>query len=56
MRENDLTFTAKNVEEFMAYYRGEFPSATVTPKLHILKDHMLPWLQTEVESGVWASG
>ncbi len=36
--------TATNVEEFMAYYRKEFPKATVTPKLHIL-DHMVPWLQ-----------
>ena len=42
---NGLTFTATNVEEFMAYYREEFPQATVTPKLHILEDHMVPWLQ-----------
>ena len=37
---NGLTFTATTVEEFMAYYRGEFPQATVTPKLHILEDHI----------------
>ena len=42
---NGLTFTATNVEEFMAYYREEFPQAMVTPKLHILEDHMVPWLQ-----------
>ena len=41
----DVTFTATNVEEFMAYYREEFPQTTVTPKLHILEDHMVPWLQ-----------
>ena len=29
----------------MAYYREEFPNATVTPKLHILEDHMVPWLR-----------
>ena len=29
----------------MAFYREEFPHATVTPKLHILEDHMVPWLQ-----------
>ena len=40
-----LTFIAINVEEFMAYYWKEFPQATVTPKLHILEDHMVPWLQ-----------
>ena len=33
---NGLTFTATNDEEFMAYYREDFPQATVTPKLHIL--------------------
>ena len=43
--EHNLTFTAKNVEEFMAYYWEEFPNATVTPKLHILEDHKVPWLQ-----------
>ena len=42
---NGLTFTATNVEEFMAYYLEEFPQATVTPKLHILEDHMVSWLQ-----------
>ena len=45
LEHKNLTFTAKNVEEFMAYYRKEFPNATVTPKLHILEDHMIPWLQ-----------
>ena len=27
---NDLIFIATNVEEFIAYYREEFPQATVT--------------------------
>ena len=42
---NALTFTATNFEEFMAYYQEEFLQATVTPKLHSLEDHMVPWLQ-----------
>ena len=29
----------------MAFYRHEFPNATVTPKLHMLEDHMVPWMQ-----------
>ena len=29
----------------MAYYRAEFPGATVLPKMHILEDHTIPWLQ-----------
>ena len=31
--------------EFMAYYREEFPLASVTPKMHMLEDHILPWMQ-----------
>ena len=29
----------------MAYYRAKFPGATVLPKMHILVDHTIPWLQ-----------
>jgi len=29
----------------MAYYRSTFPAATVLPKMHILEDHTIPWLQ-----------
>ena len=29
----------------MAYYRTHFPEATVTPKLHMLEIHVIPWLQ-----------
>ena len=38
--EHNLTFTAKNVVELMAYCQEEF-----TPNLHILEDNMVPWLQ-----------
>lgn len=31
--------------EFMEYYREEFPLASVTPKMHMLEDHILPWMQ-----------
>ena len=36
--ENDIT-------EFMAHYRSSFPHATVLPKMHILEDHVIPWLR-----------
>lgn len=29
----------------MAYYRKEFPSASVIPKMHILEDHVVPWVE-----------
>ena len=37
----------------MEFYRKTFPSATVTPKLHMLEKHVVPWLQQwEVGSGL----
>jgi hypothetical protein len=29
----------------MAYYRGQFPWATVLPKMHVMEDHTIPWLR-----------
>jgi hypothetical protein len=29
----------------MTYYRREFTGATVLPKMHILEDHVVPWLR-----------
>lgn len=29
----------------MAYYRATFPNATVTPKLHFLECHTVPWIE-----------
>ena len=31
--------------EFMHYYRDVFPEASITPKLHILEDHMVTFLR-----------
>ena len=31
------------IEEFMEFYRKELPQASVTPKLHILEDHVVHW-------------
>ena len=31
--------------EFMHHYRDVFPESSITPKLHILEDHMVNFLQ-----------
>ena len=37
----------------MAYYRQSFPHATVIPKMHLLEDHVIPWLRkTHVGAGL----
>ena len=33
------------IDIFLHYYRATFPSATVLPKMHMLEDHMIPWLK-----------
>ena len=29
----------------MAFYRAEFPWATILPKMHMMEDHAIPWLR-----------
>ena len=37
--------TELHVPEFLTFYREAFPGATITPKLHMLEDHVVPWLE-----------
>ena len=30
---------------FVRYYRTTFPSATFLPKMHMLEDHLVPWVK-----------
>lgn len=34
-----------NIKLFMEDYRCKFPQATITPKMHLLEDHVVPWLR-----------
>ena len=34
-----------SISTFMAFYRETFPHATVIPKMHIMEDHIVPWLR-----------
>lgn len=33
------------IDSFLTYYRSNFQQATITPKLHILDDHVIPFLR-----------
>ena len=35
----------RDIAAFMAFYRQTFPEATVLPKMHILEDHVIPWMR-----------
>lgn len=45
MKLYNLPSTAHNIKTFMAYYRSQFPTSTVTPKLHMLEEHVVPWIK-----------
>ena len=38
-------FPESNIKEFMAFYRTSCPEATVLPKMHMLEEHVIPWLR-----------
>lgn len=43
---NSTTFHSESsIPQFMEHYRRSFPHATVLPKMHLLEDHVLPWLK-----------
>ena len=36
---------ADNIKTFLSYYCSQFSSSTVTPKLHMLEELVVPWVQ-----------
>ena len=42
-----------NIKLFLHHYRAVFPTASIIPKMHILEDHVVPWMQQwHVASGL----
>ena len=39
------SFPESNITEFMSFYRQNFSQATVLPKMHMLEDHVIPWMK-----------
>ena len=33
------------IDSFLKFYREHFPSASVLPKMHMLEDHIIPWVK-----------
>ncbi|XP_022108664.1 uncharacterized protein LOC110988954 isoform X2 [Acanthaster planci] len=33
------------VKEYLKFFRAEFPLETITPKMHILEEHVVPWIR-----------
>ncbi len=37
--------TKCDIKDFMEFYRKQFPRATILPKLHIMEEHVVPWVK-----------
>ena len=40
-----LFLLGNSITTFMAFYRENLPQATVLPKMHILEEHILPFME-----------
>ena len=38
-------FSDKNIKDFMSFYRTTFPHASILPKMHLMEEHMVPWIR-----------
>ena len=45
LHKHTLLILEKEIKEFPAFYRENFPWATVLPEMQVLKDHTIPWLR-----------
>ena len=36
---------SQDINNYLAYFRASFPSETVPPKMHLLEDHVIPWIR-----------
>ena len=39
-----LCFIEAAVRRFLSYYRDSFPDSSMTPKMHFLEEHVVPWI------------
>ncbi|CAI8022352.1 hypothetical protein GBAR_LOCUS13139 [Geodia barretti] len=45
MTDEEIDSLSVSIKNFMAFYRANFTESTVTPKLHMLEEHVIPWLR-----------
>ena len=44
LEQEEIENLEADIKEFMAYLRTNFPEMTIIPKLHMLEDHMFPFI------------
>ncbi|XP_078374945.1 uncharacterized protein LOC144658426 [Oculina patagonica] len=45
MKEPEITVLENDIKQFIAYYRSNFAERTFPPKLHMLEDHVVPFIR-----------
>ena len=40
-----ICLTERVIKNFLSNYRENFRDATILPKMHMLEDHVVPWMQ-----------
>ncbi|KAI8497930.1 hypothetical protein Bbelb_245820 [Branchiostoma belcheri] len=45
LSEEEISVLDTDIKNFMEFYRREFPSATIPIKMHLLEDHVVPWIR-----------
>nr|XP_054748599.1 uncharacterized protein LOC129254164 isoform X2 [Lytechinus pictus] len=46
MEESDILELDKDIKAYLKFFRENWPKETNPPKLHLLEDHVVPWLRT----------
>ena len=50
---DNLCLTEIDIKNFLSHYRENFRGTTILPKMHMLEDHVVPWMQRwHVASGL----
>ena len=40
-----IHYTVGDIDEFLKFYRHTFPNSSITPKIHMLEDHVVPFIR-----------
>ena len=42
---NAVPYAVGDIDEFLHYFRRTFPDSSITPKMHMLEDHVVPFIR-----------
>ncbi|XP_071500072.1 uncharacterized protein [Diadema antillarum] len=45
LQNEEIDDLERSIKEYLHFFRTHFPDETVPPKMHLLEDHIIPWLR-----------